>query len=293
VSSLDYFIQLLMGGVTTGFIYSLVGLGFVIVFKSTKVLNLAQGEFMMAGAYMTLALYNLLHLPFLVSFLLALVGGYFLGFLIDRVILRRMVGAPIFAVVMMTVGLSVSLRGLVGLIWGHEERTIKVPLFHEILKAGNFSINFGSILVILLCLALVVGFALFYRYTKTGTSMRATASDKNSAMVMGIDISKVFSISWGLSSLVSVFSGVVLASITIIKPGMAEFGLKALPAVILGGIDSVLGVILGGIIVGVTENFIGGYIGGMAQQLSPYVILLIVLVIKPYGLFGTKEIERV
>ncbi len=293
MSSLDYFIQLLIGGITTGFIYSLVGLGFVIVFKATKILNLAQGELMMAGAYMTLALYNLLHLPFLISFLLALVGGYFLGFLIDRMILRRMVGAPIFAVVMMTVGLSVSLRGLVGLIWGHEERTISVPLFHDILKGGKFSINLGSILVIVLCLALVVGFGLFYRYTKTGTSMRATASDKNSAMVMGIDISKVFSVSWGLSSLVSVFSGVVLASITIIKPSMAEFGLKALPAVILGGIDSVLGVILGGIIVGVTENFIGGYIGGMGQQLSPYVILLIVLVIKPYGLFGTKEIERV
>ena len=203
-----------------------------------------------------------------------------------------MVGAPIFAVVMLTVGLSVSLRGLVGLIWGHDERTIVVPLFHQIVKAAGFSINFGSILVIVLCLALVIGFGLFYKFTKTGTSMRATATDTNSAMVMGIDISRVFSVSWGLSSLVSVFSGVVLASITIIKPGMADFGLKALPAVVLGGIDSILGVILGGIIVGIMENFIGGYIGGMAQQLSPYVILLVVLIIKPYGLFGTKEIER-
>jgi branched-chain amino acid transport system permease protein len=293
VSSLEYFLQLLIGGISTGFIYSLVGLGFVIIFKSTKILNLAQGEFMMSGAYITLALHNLLRLPFLAAFILALIAGYFLGFVIDRVFLRRMVGAPIFAVVMLTVGLSVSLRGLAGLLWGHEERTINVPLFHEILKAGNFSINLGSILVILLCLALVTGFGLFYKYTRTGASMRATATDKNSAMVMGIDISKVFSVSWGLSALVSVFSGVVLASITIIKPGMADFGLKALPAVVLGGIDSVLGVILGGIVVGITENLVGGYIGGMAQQLSPYVILLIVLVIRPYGFFGVKEIERV
>jgi branched-chain amino acid transport system permease protein len=292
VTSFQYFIQLLIDGVTTGFIYSLVGLGFVIVFKSTKILNLAQGEFMMAGAYVTMAFYNVLRLPFLAAFGLALIAGYFLGFVVDRVFLRRMVGAPIFAVVMLTVGLSVLLRGLVGLIWGHDERTIAVPLFHQIVKAAGFSINFGSILVIVLCLALVIGFGLFYKFTKTGTSMRATATDTNSAMVMGIDISRVFSVSWGLSSLVSVFSGVVLASITIIKPGMADFGLKALPAVILGGIDSILGVILGGIIVGIMENFIGGYIGGMAQQLSPYVILLVVLIIKPYGLFGTKEIER-
>jgi branched-chain amino acid transport system permease protein len=289
----EYFVQLLIGGVTTGFIYSLVGLGFVIVFKSTKILNLAQGEFMMSGAYITFALYNLVHLPFLAAFALALVAGYFLGSVVDRVFLKRMVGAPIFSVVMLTVGLSVVLRGLVGLIWGHDERTIVVPLFHQILKGASFSINFGSILVILLCLALVIGFGLFYKFTKTGISMRATATDRNSAMVMGIDIPRVFSVSWGLSSLVSVFGGVVLASITIIKPGMADFGLKALPAVILGGVDSILGVILGGIIVGIAENFVGGYIGGMAQQLSPYVILLVVLVIKPYGLFGTKEIERV
>ncbi len=285
--------QLLTGGIATGFIYSLVGLGFVIVFKSTKVLNLAQGEFMMAGAYITLTLHNLLGLPFFAAFILALISGYFLGFAIERIFLRRMMDAPIFSVVMLTVGLSVSMRGFAGLIWGHEEKTIKVPLFHEILKIGNFSINFGSILVILLCLSLVIVFGLFYKYTKTGTSMRATATDKNSAMVMGIDISRIFSVSWGLSALVSVFSGVVLASITIITPGMANFGLKALPAVILGGIDSIVGVILGGIIVGLVENFAGGYIGGMAQQLSPYLILLIVLVIKPYGLFGMEEIERV
>ena len=293
MSSLEYFLQLLIGGVTTGFIYSLVGLGFVVIFKSTKILNLAQGEFMMSGAYMTLALHSLLRLPFLAAFVLALVAGYFLGFVVDRLFLRRMIGAPIFAVVMLTVGLSVSLRGLAGLIWGHEERTITVPLFHRILKAGDFSINFGSILVILLCLSLVIVFGLFYKYTRTGASMRATATDKNSAMVMGIDISKVFSVSWGLSALVSVFSGVVLASVTIITPSMADFGLKALPAVVLGGIDSMLGVIVGGIVVGITENFVGGYLGGMAQQLTPYLILFIVLVIKPYGFFGTREIERV
>jgi branched-chain amino acid transport system permease protein len=293
MSPIEYFVQLLIGGATTGFIYSIVGLGFVIVFKSTKVLNLAQGEFMMAGAYITLTLHNILGLPFLAAFMVALVTGYFLGFAIERLFLKKMVDAPIFAVVMLTVGLSVTMRGLAGLIWGHEEKTMTVPLFHEILKVGNFSVNFGSILIILLCVALVIGFGFFYKYTKTGISMRATATDKTSAMVMGINISKISSVSWSLSSLVSVFSGVVLASITIITPGMANFGVKALPAVILGGIDSVLGVILGGIIIGLTENFVGGYIGGVLQQLSPYLILLIVLVIKPYGIFGSEEIERV
>jgi branched-chain amino acid transport system permease protein len=293
LGAIEYFIQLLLGGLSTGFIYSLVGLGFVIIFKSTKVLNLAQGEMMMLGAYITLSFQKLLGLPFLPAFLLALGAAYFLGMTMERIFLRKMIGEPIFSVVMLTVGLGVSLRGLVGLIWTQEEQIMTVPLFSKILKISNISISYGNLIVIFLSLALVLGFTLFYKYSKIGIAMRATASNQDSAMIMGIDVQKVFSRSWSYSAVVSVFGGIVLAGITIITPNMANFGLKALPAIVLGGIDSIIGVILGGIIVGVSENIVGGYLGGVAQQLTPHLILFIVLVFKPYGLFGTKEIERV
>ncbi len=293
MGEIEYFIQLLLGGLSMGFIYSLVGLGFVIIFKSTKILNLAQGEMMMVGAYITLSFHKLLGLPLLLSFGLSLVAAYLLGLALERIFLRRMIGEPIFSVVMLTVGLGVSLRGLVGLIWTQEEQVMTVPLFSKILKVSGISISYGNLIVIAVSSVLVLGFSLFYKYSKIGIGMRATATNQDAAMIMGIDVQKVFSRSWSYSAVVSVFGGIVLAGITIITPNMANFGLKALPAVVLGGIDSILGVILGGIIVGVSENIVGGYLGGMAQQLTPHVILFVVLVFKPYGLFGTKEIERV
>jgi branched-chain amino acid transport system permease protein len=293
MSSVEYLVQIVVGGLSTGFIYSLVGLGFVIIFKSTKVLNLAQGEMMMVGAYITLTLHKFLGVQFLLAFIISLVLAYFLGFVLERAFLRRMIGEPIFSVVMLTVGLGVLLRGLVGLIWTQEEQIMRVPLFGENLVIMNTSISYGNIIVIFLSLALVLSFSLFYKYSKLGTGMRATATNQDAAMTMGINVAKVFSLSWSLSGVVSVFGGIVLAGITIITPNMANFGLKALPAVVLGGIDSIAGVILGGIIVGVCENLMGGYFGGIAQQLTPHVILLGVLVFKPYGLFGMKEIERV
>ncbi len=293
MSGLEYLIQLIIGGLSTGCIYSLVGLGFVIIFKSTKVLNLAQGEMMMLGAYITLSLHKFLGVPFLLSFILSLIVAYGMGFTLERLFLRKMIGEPIFSVVMLTVGLGVSLRGLVGLLWTQEEQIMAVPLFGKVLEVSNLSISYGNLIVIVLSLLLVLIFAAFYKYSRIGIGMRATATDQDAAMIMGIDVTRVFSRSWSYSAVVSVFGGMVLAGITIITPNMANFGLKALPAVVLGGIDSVFGVILGGIIVGVSENLVGGYLGGMAQQITPHLILLIVLVVKPYGLFGTEEIERV
>ena len=293
MTEIEYFVQLFISGLSMGSIYALVGIGFVIIFKSTKVLNLAQGELMMVGAYITLTLQKFTPLPFVVILLITLVAAFFLGFSLERVFVRGMIGEPIFSVVMLTVGLSVALRGTVGLVWTQEEQTMAIPLFHKVLKFSDVSLSCGDITVILLSIALVVIFSLFYKYSKSGIGMRATATDQNSAMIMGIDVPKVFSLSWSISSVISVFGGIVLAGLTIITPNMANFGLKALPAVVLGGIESIRGVILGGIIVGVMENLVGGYVGGTWQQVTPYVILLAVLVVKPYGIFGIEEIERV
>lgn len=288
-----YTIQLLIGGVSTGLIYSLVGLGFVIIYKSTKVLNIAQGELMMLGAYITFTLHQSMGLPFVPSLILTLIAAYIIGFGFEKLFLRRMIGEPIFSVVMLTIGLSVALRGLVGLIWTQEEKIMTVPLFTKILNISNISISYGYIITICSALILVGLFGLFYKYSKSGIAMRATATNQDAAMIMGIDVTKVFSLSWSLSALVSVFGGIVLAGMTIITPQLSNFGLKALPAVVLGGLDSFKGIIWGGLIIGVCENLVGGFIGGSYQQITPYLILLLVLVVMPYGLFGTKEIERV
>lgn len=293
MGAIEYFIGLLLGGVSMGFIYSLVGLGFVIIFKSTKILNLAQGEMMMFGVYITLFLHKVLDLPLALAFPLSLALAFPFGFSLERLFLRKMIGEPIFSAVMLTLGLAFFLRGLVGLIWTQEEQTMTVPFFNQVLKIAEVSISYGNLMVIFLSLALVAAFSLFYKYSRAGIGMRATATRQESAMIMGIDVPRVFSVSWSLSAFVSVFGGIVLAGITIITPNIANFGLKALPAIVLGGIDSIAGVILGGILIGISENLVGGYVGGMAQQITPYLILLIVLIVKPYGLFGTKEIERV
>jgi branched-chain amino acid transport system permease protein len=293
MTQFEYLSQLIVSGMSMGCVYSLVGLGFVIIFKSTKILNLAQGEMMMLGAYFTLTLNGLLRIPFIFIVFIALILAFMLGFVLERLFVRQMIGEPIFSVVMLTVGLSVAIRGLVGLIWTQEEQILTVPLFKHSVKLFNISLSFGDVAVIFLSLILVIVFSLFYKFSPFGIAMRATATSQTSAMIMGIDVAKVFSFSWSISGVISVFGGIVLAGLTITTPNMANFGLKALPAVVLGGIESIKGVILGGIIVGVTENIVGGYIGGTWQQITPYLILLVVLVIKPYGLFGIEEIERV
>jgi branched-chain amino acid transport system permease protein len=290
---MNYLIQLLIGGLSIGCIYSLVGIGFVIIFKSTKVLNLAQGELMMVGAYVTLLFYKSIGLPFFFAFAVSLGLAFVIGLAVEAIFMRKMIGKPIFSVVMLTLGLGVCLRGLVGLIWTYDEKTMAVSVFNKVCKLSNFSISYGEIIIILLSLALVFGLGIFYKYSKIGLGMRATAADQNSAMIMGIDVTKVFSFSWALSATVSTFGGIALAAMTIITPNMADFGVRALPAVVLGGIDSLTGVVVGGMIVGIAENLAGGYLGGMTHQLSPYFILLLVLVIRPYGLFGIKEIKRV
>ncbi len=293
MTQIEFLSQLIVSGMSMGCVYSLVGLGFVIIFKSTKVLNLAQGEMMMLGAYFTLTLNMILGIPFLLIVPISLFLAFLLGAILERLFVRQMIGEPIFSVVMLTVGLSVAIRGLVGLIWTQEEQILTVPMFKQSVRLFNVSLSFGDIAVICLSLILVIAFSLFYKFSRFGIAMRATATNQTSAMIMGIDVPKVFSYSWSISGVISVFGGIVLAGLTITTPNMANFGLKALPAVVLGGIESIKGVILGGIIVGIAENIVGGYIGGTWQQITPYLILLLVLVVKPYGLFGIKEIERV
>ncbi len=293
----EILIQLTVTGLAWGSVYACIALGFVLIFKSTDIFNFAQPELMMFGAYIAFTLITTLKLPFVLGFFCALILMILIGSLLEMMVVRPMVGEPVLAVIMVTLGLANVLRGLTGLFWGYEELQFPSPFPEEPLIIFGAAINQAEIYTIVATAILLVIFFLFFKYSGAGISMRATAEDTRTAFLMGINVKGVFTASWAIASLVATIAGVFLASFTFLEPIMGHVGLKALPAMILGGMDSVHGAIIGGLIIGVTENLAGfyleDYLGSGINEITAYVIVLIVMMIRPYGLFGTKEIERV
>ena len=291
------FVQLTVTGLAWGSVYACIALGFVLIFKSTDIFNFAQPELMMFGAYIAFTLITTLKLPFVLGFFCALILMVLIGSLLEMMVVRPMVGEPVLAVIMVTLGLANVLKGLTGLFWGYEELQFPNPFPEEPLIIFGAAINQAEIYTIVATAILLVIFFLFFKYSGAGISMRATAEDTRTAFLMGINVKGVFTASWAIASLVATIAGVFLASFTFLEPIMGHVGLKALPAIILGGLDSVHGAIIGGLIIGVTENLAGfyleDYLGSGINEITAYVIVLIVMMIRPYGLFGTKEIERV
>ncbi|MBW1816613.1 MAG: branched-chain amino acid ABC transporter permease [Deltaproteobacteria bacterium] len=291
------FLQLTITGLAWGSVYACIALGFVLIFKSTDIFNFAQPELMMFGAYIAFTLITTLQLPFVLGFFCALVLMVLIGSLLEMMVVRPMVGEPVLAVIMVTLGLANVLRGLTGLFWGYEELQFPSPFPQEPLMIFGAAISQAEIYTIVATAILLVIFFLFFKYSGAGISMRATAEDTRTAFLMGINVKGVFTASWAIASLVATIAGIFLASFTFLEPIMGHVGLKALPAMILGGLDSVHGAIIGGLIIGVTENLAGfyleDYLGSGINEITAYVIVLIVMMIRPYGLFGTKEIERV
>jgi branched-chain amino acid transport system permease protein len=252
---------------------------------------------MMFGAYVAFTFITMLKLPFVLGFLCTLIMMCLIAALLEMMVVRPMVGEPVLAVIMVTLGLANVLRGLTGLFWGYEELQFPNPFPEEPFVIFGAAINQAEIYTIVATAILLVIFFLFFKYSGAGISMRATAEDARTAFLMGINVKAVFTASWAIASLVATIAGIFLASFTFLEPIMGHTGLKALPAIILGGLDSVHGAIIGGLIIGVTENLAGfyleDYLGSGINEITAYVIVLIVMMIRPYGLFGTKEIERV
>ncbi len=294
---LQIFLQLTITGLAWGSVYACIPLGFVLIFKSTYIFNFAQPELMMFGAYIAFTLVTTLKLPFVLGFFCALILMCIIAALLEMMVVRPMVGEPVLAVIMLTLGLANVLRGFTGLLWGYEELQFPSPFPDEPVMVFGAAINQAEIYTIAATAILLVIFFLFFKYSGAGISMRATAEDTRTAFLMGINVKAVFTASWAIASLVATIAGIFLASFTFLEPIMGHVGLKALPAIILGGLDSVHGAIIGGLIIGVTENLAGfyleDYLGSGINEITAYVIVLIVMMIRPYGLFGTKEIERV
>jgi len=291
------FLQLTITGLAWGSVYACIALGFVLIFKSTDIFNFAQPELMMLGAYMAFALITIFKLPFILGFLCAFVLMGIIGAVLEMMVVRPMVGEPILSVIMVTLGLANVLRGLTGLFWGYEEQQFPSPFPNEPIMILGAAVNQAEIYTIASTAILLIIFFLFFKYSGSGISMRATAEDAKTAFLMGINVKMVFTASWAIASLVATIAGVFLASFTFLEPIMGHTGLKALPAMILGGLDSIVGAIIGGLLIGVIENLAGfyleAYLGSGINDIAAYVIVLIVMMIRPYGLFGTKEIERV
>ncbi len=293
---MELLIQVLIAGITTGSIYALIAIGVVLIFKSSGVINFAQGSMVMVGAFITYALVVQCHIPILVSLLLAFLFSGLIGMIIERSVLRYLTGASLISIIMVTLGISYVMDGGALAAWGSSNFTFP-KLF------PSFSIQLGGIKVssiylwsFLTSMVLLVIFLLFFKYSKMGLSMRAAADNQKVAVVLGISSKRVLSLTWIITSAVATAGGILLASISALHVNLSYIGLIVFPVVILGGLDSIAGAAVGGLIVGVLEAISGVYIapllGGAFQQVAAFVFLLIILLIKPYGLFGTKEIER-
>lgn len=291
------FLQIILNGVALGSIYAIVALGFVLIYKATDVFNFAQGELMMVGAYICYTLIVHLGLGYWAAFLLTFLFCFVFGMVIEILILRPLLGKPIFSVIMVTVGLAVILQGSVSLIWGDDVYGFPKLFSDEVIRFPGISLKPTDIWVFAATFLLVVGFYFFFRRSKVGLAMRGTANNQHIALLMGINVKRVFSISWAIAACIAAVGGICYANVLFLAPDMSHIGLKAFPAAILGGLDSIPGAIVGGIIIGVCETLAGGYLdqmaGGGVKEITSFIILIAILMIKPYGLFGKEKITRV
>jgi branched-chain amino acid transport system permease protein len=296
---MEFYLQLVISGLVLGSIYALVALGFAIIFKSTSVVNFAQGELMMFGAYFCFSMVVQYKVPWIWAFLITILFSIALALVVERLILRPMIGEPVISIIMVTIGLSSVLRSIVTAIWGTQIQVYDPPLFPEatvnLVGVPTSQVYLWSFGLSAVLLAL---FAVFFKYSKAGVAMRATAFSNQVALSMGIPVKNIFALAWCIASVVSAIGGILIGSINGINVQLGHFGLKVFPAVILGGLDSIPGAAIGGLIVGVLENLSDGVLKttfGLSgiKEVAPYVFLVIILMIKPYGLFGKKEIERI
>ncbi|HPB70437.1 MAG: branched-chain amino acid ABC transporter permease [Syntrophales bacterium] len=292
---MDFFIQLLVNGLSVGFLYGLSAMGFVMIFKSSSVLNFAHGELLALGAFVFLSLHAVVQLPIAWAFLATLTGCFVLGFLIERFFLRPLIGEPLIYVIMLTVGLAAMLRGLLLLIWGGNLRTLPdfLPAWMDI-QAGWLRIPPVYMAAILVGILFLVLFGLFFKYSAQGIFMRSVADNQRAALSLGVHVRRVFALSWGIAALVAGMSGIILGLMNGISVhDLSAVGLKVFPVVILGGLNSITGAVIGGLIIGVLEAFTGGYLSPSLRDVVPYIALVVLLLVRPYGLFGLVEIERV
>jgi branched-chain amino acid transport system permease protein len=294
---MNTFIQLLLSGVMMGVIYSLIALGVVLIYKSSSIFNFAQGEFMMVSGYIFWFFLVRYHLPLWASFFCLFIFCVFLGVMVERIFLRPLVGQPLLSPVIMTFGLAIMIRGIVVMVWGSDWQMLPEIFPEQPLRIGTIVLSVQLVDSFFVTLIFVGVLTCFFQFTRKGLAMRAVAESHPVAQSMGISLTAVLAQSWVISAIVAGVGGFLLGSISGINVALSDLGLKAIPVMLIGGLESIPGAIIAGPIIGVFENLASGYldplVGGGLNQVIPYVILILVLLIKPQGIFGLKHIERI
>jgi branched-chain amino acid transport system permease protein len=294
---MDIFLQLIISGIMVGSIYALVALGWTIIYKCSGVLNLAMGEITLVGAYVCLTFYTW-GLPFFAALLASLAGGFVLGLAMERLVLRRMIGQPILAVIMITTGLAFFLRAVVALVWGTDTAIFSPPVFSaEPVRIGRMVFSQVYIWSCVAALVLLVIFVAFFQWTRWGLSMQATADDEMAALSLGVSAKRVYALAWAIACMAAGVGGTLLGNINGLNISVSYLGLLVLPAVVLGGLNSIPGAIVGGIVIGILQNLSGAYLSrltpGAVKEIAPFAFMVIILLFRPYGLWGWVKIERV
>jgi branched-chain amino acid transport system permease protein len=290
---MDFLALLVATGLVSGATYGLIAMGFALIYKSTGVVNFAQGELVMLTAYVSFSLANALGLSFVPLLVVTIPISMAIGLALERLIIRPMLGEPVFSIVMATVGLAVILRGIVVLIWGSEPLNFPAGLPTAVVSVAGVPF-YPAQLCLLGALALTTVCAwLFLRFTRLGMAMRAVAANETAALLMGVSVDRIHAAAWMLSAAIAAVAGVLFAINFKLAPDLWFQGLKSFPAVILGGLDSVIGASLAGLIIGVIENLAQGYLGEGLREIAGFVVIIVVLMVRPYGLFGSADIERV
>jgi branched-chain amino acid transport system permease protein len=286
-------LQQIFSGIAIGSIYALVAVGFILIYKATDVISFAQGDIMMFGAFVAYTFLTILHVPFLLSILLTLAVMAVFGIVIERGVLRPLVGESVLSMLMVTVGVGMVIRNVAGMIWGYDTYQFGGGISDVPVRFGELALSSVNLWIIGVTIAMIGALFYFFNKTKMGISMEAASQNQLAAYLMGIGVKRVFSNIWALSAIVAAVGGILLAPIHFVNYNMGFIGLKAFPAAVLGGFGSIPGAIVGGIIIGVSESLAGIFLPAGFKDIFAYIILIFVLLIRPQGIFGIAERKRV
>ncbi|OGP51340.1 MAG: ABC transporter permease [Deltaproteobacteria bacterium RBG_13_43_22] len=294
---MNLFIQVIITGILMGGIYALVALGWTLIYKCSGVLNLAMGELTLIGAYVCLTFY-MWGFPFLLALLCTVIIGFILGLITERIFLDKLIGEPVLTVIMVTVGLSFFFRGIVEFLFGTDTVIFSPPVFPmKPIDIGGIIIGQVYLWSFFAAIALLLIFVAFFQFTRWGLAMQATADDEMAALSLGVSARFVYATAWGIAFIAAGVGGALLGNINGLNISVGYLGLLVLPAVVLGGLNSIPGAIVGGIIIGVLQNLSGAYLDrftpGGVKEIAPFIFMVIILLYKPYGLWGWERIERV
>ena len=282
-----------VSGLATGCIYALVALGFVLIFKATDVVNFAQGEFIMASGFMSYTLLIWGGLPYWLVLLITIPLSGLMGVILERIVVRPIMDAPIFSIVIATIGASTIMRSAAGIVYGYDVLPLPTIFSKTPMRLGVFSFTRMDIGVIVSSLLIMLVLYLFFQLTKTGMAMRATAQSQVAARLMGVSVRRIFSMTWAISAGISGIAGVLIAPIIYLDPNLGVIGVKAFAGAVLGGFGNIPGAIVGGMLLGILENLSGYFFNAGIKQVSTYILLILVLILKPSGLFGAVATRKV